>query len=340
MVDLLIILIIVVVVMGYVFKLMAQSVKLPRKQSIYCFTGTLGSGKTFLATRKALQAYRSQRLKHDIYTAFKWLPKRDKIFKSWKYPATFYSNIPVRLGRDKISIPLTKADLLERGRLPEKCVVFIDEIGAVASQWDYNNPFVCEQLEKFIRFFRHWLDGKMFCTDQVADNIVKPIRSRLGIVYNLHDFRRVKILPLYRITAIPLLMVDSNASTASTTADKSFNDVYFCGFLPYRNPDKRKIYQSRCYKPIYKSSAVRDITAFDDSLYTNYLIDLSVSDSVSRDYQRNRDKYKDYLYTASDRSSKLNECNEFAQATDSSTITDKNNVDIVVLDVSDNISDD
>lgn len=59
---------------------------------------------------------------------------------------------------------------------------------------------------------------------------------------------------------------------------------------------KHGSYNSRCYKPIYRSSAVRKIDHFDDSLYTKYLIDISVSKAIQKDYQNNKEKYKDYLY--------------------------------------------
>lgn len=270
-----------------------RSTKVPSKQSIVAWTGTLGSGKTYLAVHHSKKAYRKQELKYNIYRCFKWLPKADNIFKGWKYPPTIFSNIPIRISKNKLSTPLTKEMLLERGLLPEKCVVVIDEIGAIASQWDFDNPLVLEQLEKFIRFFRHWLDGRMFVTDQVATNIVKPIRSRLGMIYGLHDFHRYGfVLPFYKVITIPMLLVEDNNNIQTTT---DLEENYFFGILPYSK--KNASYNSRCYKPIYRSCAVRSIDHFDDSLYTKYLIDISVSKAVSKDYANNKDKYKNYLYT-------------------------------------------
>lgn len=295
MVVLFVIMIVIVIIAVFLLMQYLRAVRLP-KQSIVAFTGTLGSGKTYLAVKNAVKEYNKQNLKYKIYMLLSWLPRRDKLLKSWKYSATMYSNIPVRISKSKLSTPLVKEDLLERGRLPEKCVVLIDEIGQFASQWDFDNPKVQENLATFIRFFRHWLDGKMFVTDQVADNIVKPIRSRLGMIYNLHDFRRwAGVLPFYKVTAIPLLLIEDNTNAVESSTNEAYEDSYFFGYLPYRK-NKNNKYQSRCYKPIYTSTALRNIDHFDDNLYTRYLIDITVSKDMQKDYKANRDKYKSYLY--------------------------------------------
>lgn len=276
----------------------ARAMRIP-KQSIVAFVGTLGSGKTYIAVIKALSAYRLQNMKNKIYKIFASLPKAKKVFKSWQYSATFYSNIPIKIGKNKDGSPklcevLTKEHLLERGLLPEKCVVLIDEIGALASQWDFDNPYVLENLEKTIRFFRHWTDGKMYVTDQVATNIVKPIRSRLGMIYNLHDFRRwLGFTPFFKVTVVPLLLVEDSASN-TIESNTELEEYYFFGSLPYLRSRNR--YQTRCYKPIYRTSALRKIKKFNDDLYTRYLIDISVSKAVSKDYQQNKEKYKEYIY--------------------------------------------
>lgn len=297
MTVLFIIMLIVCIVLVVIAIQFLRAVRIPN-QSIVAFVGTLGSGKTYIGVRNALRAYRNQKLKYKIYKIFAKMKNAKKVFKSWQYPAHLYSNIPIKIGTKKgqpvVCEVLTKEHLLERGLLPEKSVVFIDEIGAIASQWDFDNPYVLENLEKTIRFFRHWLDGKMYVTDQVVTNIVKPIRARLGMVYDLHDFRRwLGFTPFYKVTVVPLLLVEDNASnTIESNAD--FDDYYFFGTLPYMR--KRNAYQTRCYKPIYRTSAVRKISKFASNLYTRYLIDISVSKAVSKDYQQNKEKYKEYIY--------------------------------------------
>ena len=63
-----------------------RATKIPPKQSIVAWVGTLGSGKTYLAVHYGKKAYRKQETKYFIYKLFKWLPKSEKIFKDWKYP--------------------------------------------------------------------------------------------------------------------------------------------------------------------------------------------------------------------------------------------------------------
>lgn len=285
-------LIILLIALCYVLYKYFKSFKLPNN-NIICFTGTLGSGKTYLAVGKARAAYRKQKIKHWVY---KWFKPIAWVFPESKYPASLYSNIPVQLNiskkKPKYSLPFRKEHLLMQENLPEACVVLIDEIGQFCSQWEFDNPYVMQNVQTLIRFFRHFTNGKMFLTDQVSDNIVKPIRDRIGFIYQLNDFHRVfSVLPFYQVNVIPILSLD-NGMTSLEQEDPAAH--FFFGFLPYRWM-KIKHYESRCFKKLYTNNAVRTVDAFD-GLYTTYLIDLSVSRKVKRDYKENIDDYKQYLY--------------------------------------------
>lgn len=329
MVDFFLLFIIVIIVCIFFSWKSFNAMRISR-QTIIAFTGTLGSGKTYLAVRESLRAYRKQYVKNRIYNFLKLgkIPFIKKVFDDWKHEATFYSNIPVVLRKktskeiyeekkqviksglykteidlqkalDNISPylfsrPLKKEHLLKRGLLPEKCVVLIDEIGQFASQWEFDNPLVMEQLGSFLRFFRHWLDGRMYVTDQTADGIVKQLRSRIGMIYHLHDFHRyLGITPFYYVTVIPLLLIEEADNVIETESE--LDDNYFFGFLPYKFFSRSQKYASRCYKPLYTSNAVRDIEKYD-SLYTRYLIDISVSQLIRKEYRNDKQRFKDYLY--------------------------------------------
>lgn len=275
------IILVVMIVLKFV-----RAEKIPHN-TIMLFTGSLGCGKTYLAVERARAAYRKQFNRH------KWqkrLPFLKYIFKGSEHPATLFSNIPVKLPYGGISTPFTKEHLMMRENLPEKCVVLLDEFGQMCSQWEFDNPYVMENVQSFVRFFRHFTDGRMYLTDQMSSSLVKPVRDRVGIIYYLHDFHRWLGLPFYYVTTVPLLSVEDT----NTEIDDSL-ERYFFGFLPYPWQRKKK-YQSRVYKRLYTKNAVREITAFDESLYTEYLIDVSVSDLIRKDYKKDREKWKDYLY--------------------------------------------
>ena len=269
--------------------------KLPNN-TILAFVGTMGSGKTYLAVREGLRAYRKQKLTHVFC---KIIPPLRLFFPKWKRKPYLYSNIPIRVtlfGKKKYCRVLRKEHILRHKLLPEGSIVVIDEIGQFASQWDYDNPYVKEQLADLTRFFRHWVDGRMFVTDQSSDNIVKAIRCRLGLVYHLNDFRRWLMLPFFKVDATPLLMVEDSQKEMEIEAD---HRCYFFGILHYRwfqRLFKLDKYNSRCYSLIYAQGATKEPTAYDSTLKTRYLIDISVGKAVSKDYKDNRERYKAALY--------------------------------------------
>ena len=243
--------IIILVISGYILYRYFKSYKLPNN-NIICFTGTLGSGKTYLAVSQALRAYKRQRLKHFIYKKIPVFGRLIRfVFPESVYPASLYSNIPIQINlsrrKPKYALPLTREHLLMLDILPERCVVLIDELGQVCSQWEFDNPLVLQNVQTLVRFFRHFTNGKMYVTDQVSSNIVKPIRDRLGYVYQLNDFHRdLCILPFFKVDCIPL----QNLDDGGTNIEADLGDLekfYFYGFLPYKFL-KMKHYESRCFQ--------------------------------------------------------------------------------------------
>ncbi len=265
--------------------------------TVIAFVGTMGSGKTYKAVAAARSAYKKQKLKRFMTII---CPPLGWLLPKWKYKPTLYSNIPIRIrmfGKRQFSYVFRKEHILRQKLLPLGAIVVIDEIGQFASQWDYDNPYVKEQFADFTRFFRHWVDGRMYVTDQSSDNIVKAVRSRLGLIYHLNNFRRWYLLPFYKVDVTPLLMVEDSKQELSVEVDRR---SYFFGMLHYmwfQRLLKLEKYNSRCYSEIYKYGATRVPEPFDKSLKTRYLIDISVSKNVSRDYKENRDRYKAALFS-------------------------------------------
>lgn len=277
----------------YIVYKYAKAYRLP-ENCILCFTGTLGAGKTYRAVDDALRLYKKQRFQHSLYKKFPfivhWLPDS-------KYPASLYSTIPIQINLSKkhpeYCEVLKKEHLMLEELLPEKCVLVVDEFGSIASQWEFDNPFVMERLEKFVRFYRQWLNGRMFCMDQTSDSIVKPVRDRVGYIYCFNNFRRMwGFLPFYMLDVIPILMTDVGRTELQQEEPTQY---YLIGFLPYKWMNI-KHYESRCFKPLYRENAVRTLDKFD-SLFTRYLIDISVSRKVKNEYKNDIEKFKDFMYS-------------------------------------------
>ena len=261
-----------------------KSYKVP-DETLVAFTGTMGSGKTYNAVNKAVKHYKHQRL---LYKLSRIIPIR-----KWKIKPHVYSNIPIRMCKNEWAETLTSEHLLMLDSLPEGAIVVIDEIGQFASQWEFDNPLVMEQTQTLVRFFRHFTNGHIYITDQSVDNIVKPIRSRMGVIYQLHDFRRLLgFLPFFVCEVLPLYMVDSDSTLSTSNGD--INDpLYIMGFLPYRWMHIQR-YDSRAYSDIYIKGATRIYQP--DGYKTRYLIDLQTTPEERKLYKNDRRKYRDYLY--------------------------------------------
>lgn len=261
-----------------------KSYKVP-DETLVAYTGTMGSGKTYNAVSKAVKNYRRQRR---LYRLSRFIP-----IKKWKIEPHVFSNIPIRMGKNEYSEVLTTEHLLMLEPLPEGSIVVIDEIGQFASQWEFDNPLVMEQTQTLVRFFRHFVNGHIYVTDQSVDNIVKPIRSRMGVIYQLHNFHRLLgFLPFYICEVLPLYMVDSE-STLTKSNGNIDDPLYIMGFLPYRFLGMQR-YDSRAYRDIYINGATRSFTC--EGLKTRYLIDLQTTPEERKLYKNDRRKYRSYLY--------------------------------------------
>ena len=151
--------------------------------TVVSYTGGLGSGKSLISTQMAVRLLRKNRYKvlwHNIRH-----PK-SKIAKP-----LLFSSIPLRISKKEWAFALTPEHLTLESKLPEKCVVFIDEIDAYASQFDFKQPNIIQNFDEFCRFFRHYTKGGyLVCNTQSTDNLVLQIRRRMNTVFNLMHFKK------------------------------------------------------------------------------------------------------------------------------------------------------
>jgi hypothetical protein len=287
------------------------------KNTVIGFTGALGSGKSYIGVHQALKHYRS------IRGLIFW-----GLLKVKEKPVLL-SNIPIYMGRKYLffgkeiwSNKLTYAHLVGIDHIPEHSTIFVDEFGQFASQYDFDNPFVMQYLQKFLRLFRHWTDGKLIFTDQSSSNIVKALRTRMNQIYHLSDFGRFLFF-FYKVNVQELHYLEEGVQT--TTNQTELQDLpFFFGYLPFKylkflNPFKPK-YDSRCYSITYQPMTHNNFDSWD-KYKTNYFIDLPNNAEMRTQYRKHGfislDDMLKYLYdwTNKEKSSKAGVVGEGALPT-------------------------
>lgn len=244
----------IILILGALFYLVISfKQKRVPNNTIVAFTGGLGSGKTLLAVRHAIQDYRKKMFN---YYLERWLPILNLLPKKYKEKPQFYSNIPVRVGwfwyGKRMARVLTYEHLTLQTRIEEYSTILIDELGQFANQYEYDNPFVQQYIQEFIRFFRHYVDGRMFITDQSSSNIVVSIRRRINQIYNLSNFR--KILFFYKVNVSEIHITEDLLNIQDSLTPDQEQPYFFGTMLPNLLRKLFRVlprYDSRCYSINY-----------------------------------------------------------------------------------------
>jgi hypothetical protein len=256
--------------------------KIPNN-TVIGFTGALGSGKSYIGVHQALKHYSAVRR----LIFFRLLRVKKK--------PVLLSNIPIYMGRKFVffgkqiwSQQLTYAHLVGIDHIPEHSTLFIDEFGQFASQYDFDNPFVMQYLQKFLRLFRHWTDGKLIFTDQSSSNIVKALRTRMNQIYHLSDFHRF-LFAFYKVNVQELQYLEDGVQT--TTSQTEIQELpFFFGYLPFKylkflNPFKPR-YDSRCYSITYQPLYHQSFNPWS-AYKTDYFIDLPNNSQMRKQFKYN-----------------------------------------------------
>ena len=187
--------IIILLVVFYVFVKVYSKLYFLKVDHTMMFTGAPGTGKTNEMIRMALKLHRK------MVNKVRWHNRFNK--EKWEEPL-LYSNIPIRINRSTWSTKLKKEHLLLTEKQTKKAVTVITEIGKIASQYDWNNLNVQDNLNDYISLYRHYtLGGYFLCDDQSSDNVAVNIRRRLGTVINMlhfHKFWKVYWVKMRNIT--------------------------------------------------------------------------------------------------------------------------------------------
>jgi len=227
--------------------------------TILCFTGGLGSGKSVLSFKwlnKLIKRVTFVRLRRNIKTFIK---NRfiDKSNRSTYLPRPMvYSSIPVCFRRffwskKEYSLQLTYNHLLLVDKLSPLAVTFIDEIGSFANQFEFKNPNILDNFNEFIRLYRHYtLGGYLICNDQCSDNIVLEVRRRINNVMNLCKFRRIIIIPfllsIYWVKCRNISISEEIKAIETNNKEDNMRNVF--GIMP-----RKWNFDTYCYSVRYDS---------------------------------------------------------------------------------------
>lgn len=259
-----------------------------KTETITAFTGGLGAGKSWLSVLKV----NAIKLKQNIKIAFhnlKTLLKRKLFKKDGEYweKCKVFSNIPIIVGWKKkqpiYAYRLTIKHLLLEEKLPERCIVFIDEIGSVANQFEFKNRNVIKTMDKFIRWFRHFTKGGfMVVNDQCSENINLVIRRRVNIVHNLANMLCIGPLMFYYERMICISEEIKTIDMRSQTNDHD-NDTQSNMTLRFRfvSRKQKRLYDTYCFSDMY-ANVPNGVEELWDSLKCNKI--LTMPEDNRREY--------------------------------------------------------
>lgn len=223
--------------------------------TLIAFTGGLGSGKTLWSVTIATHEIVKARVRWHVWRLFGKIPKDTP-------KPQLYTSIPVRW-MGGMSRVLTADHLLLQTPIEEGSVVMIDEIGGFCSQFDYKVKNV-EYFDDFIRYFRHYIGGKIIVNDQCSENILLQVRRRLNTVYNLQRCKTWGIPYGRKFLASVRVRNISISEEIKTIEEGHTEDSHQLALLllPWR-----RAYATRCYKVRYEDLG----TDYDDDRYTEAL---------------------------------------------------------------------
>lgn len=207
--------------------------------TVLCFTGGLGSGKSLISTQMAVKLLKKNRMKVLWYNLWHRKNKKSK--------PMLYSSIPLRIRRKEWALQLRPEHLILQEKLPERCVVFLDEIDSFASQFQFKEPNIIQNFDEFCRFFRHYTKGGyLVCNTQCTDNLVLQVRRRMNTVFNLMHFK--KWFWVFYTVKVRNISISEEIKTIETE-DVEDNMSTLFGFLPIFC----RRYDTYCYSGRYET---------------------------------------------------------------------------------------
>lgn len=158
-------------------------------QTVNCYTGGLGSGKTLNAVKTAIKLQNRSKLE---YYLFNWnlglLPKFKNQFKIRK----IYSNFPIIVKWNKdpnkceYSIPLCREHITGDMIIEENSIVIVDEAGTF---FPFQSKRSDPDLIWDLTYFRQYHNSTLIICVQSIGNVDISIRRVVNVIYNFSSYR-------------------------------------------------------------------------------------------------------------------------------------------------------
>lgn len=250
-----------------------------RYHTTLLLTGELGAGKTMEGVKTAVRVFKKTRLRIKIHNwwirrlngiikrhntrvqnhnikVYESKKKKGKYHKAWNERQEqtlprLISNIPIRIRKgkheewsnvlEKEMLTFTKIEDITK-KIPEYSVVFIDEIPQLIDQYNWNLKEIQENVNEFITFFRHYINGLLIMTAQSDSQVVKQIRDKMNQFYWLSNFHRFLFI-FYKFDVCQFISSDVAQNVNLGFIEENTKTRY--GII------KKGLYDSRCYSERY-----------------------------------------------------------------------------------------
>lgn len=268
--------IVVIIVLVFVIK----HYKTPRIETWNMISGHVGGGKSSSCVcrivrqlRKYYFLFRNRKIKND-YIILSNFPMGKLERKTGKrYIKIWFKKI--------YCYDLNINILLLKEKLPQdEVILVIDEFSDVASQFDYNNPLVKDNIKEFVSKFRHYTHGKGYgyIIDQCSQEIFLQARRRIAYCYNMVNCIKIKFLPIIIFEYRKIMISDEVDNVLSV--DKGTNEEDLQKFIFFVNPFK-------LYDSYYLSDRYNAVSK---------IVDLKTSQSLKRNDTFKLPKVKTMYY--------------------------------------------
>lgn len=287
--------ILIVIAIVIAIKIYRSNYKL-RYDSITFFEGCLGSGKTTLITRLAINERRKRViLNHfvkplniimniilfsvpviNLIYGFLCLKNKKLLFKMKKRGTQIYSNYPIWINKKQgFSIAVNKDLLNWLYRVNEDCIIVLDEVGYLFP----NEMKKTDPLYQFcLTWMRHGTNALMFCASQSLDECNIVFRRKVNRCYHLTNLSR-SLIPFFSKVQITMAIVSEDINSVMTDRIEDREENW------YRFKYPKSHFASRYAKKYY-------------NLKHSEIIPLSISyeKTFEKMNLKNGDKWKSFYY--------------------------------------------